>query len=428
MTLQSLIDKPKELFDYIESLLKPTTHEKKIYGQVFTPMKLIDEMLDKLNEAYIITNKKSIFTNKHLKWYDPANGMGNFPVAIYYRLMNGLEKEISNKEERKKHILENMLYMSELLEKDIFICNQIFDIDKKYKLNLYCGDTLLFNPLTYWKIDKFDVIIGNPPYQETDDKSKTKGGTNLYTKFINYSFDYLKEDGFLVFINPISFIGPSTNKQMGGDILHNIFLKYDLYYMNMNECKKYFNVGSTFAYYVIQKRISELETEIVSMYNSVVEKNKINIKKYFDLKFLPIHITNNTLSLIKDITNKKNKLDIERCRTLDTSSKKGKEHLSLKQDEKFKYITYHTTSKTYYSDIKLDIYEDYKILLNMAGYLKPILLNNCNITESKFYILVNEDESDKLLKLLESNEIKEYLKLCKYSGFNSRIVIESITY
>ena len=27
-----------------------------------------------------------------------------------------------------------------------------------------------------------------------------------------------------------------------------------------------------------------------------------------------------------------------------------------------------------------------KILLNMAGYLKPKIYNNCNITESKFYI------------------------------------------
>jgi len=318
--------------------------------------------------------------------------------------------------------------MTELLEKDIFICNQIFDVDKKYKLNLYCGDALIFNPLTHWDIDKFDVIIGNPPYQETDNKSKSKGGTNLYTKFINYSFDYLKEEGFLVFINPISFIGPSTNKQMGGDILHNIFLKYDLYYMNMNECKKYFNVGSSFTYYVIQKNISNIETIIVSEYNSIIEKNMINIKSYFNLKFLPIHITIKTLNLIKNIISKKNKLQIERCRKLDTSSKNGKCHLSLIQDEKYKYITYHTTSKTYYSDIKLDIYEDFKILLNMAGYLKPILLNNCNITESKFYILINKNESDKLLNLLISEEIKEYLKLCKYSGFNSRIVLESITY
>ena len=84
---------------------------------------------------------------------------------------------------------------------------------------------------------------------------------------MNFGFSHLKENGFLMFINPISFIGPSTNKQMGNDILHNIFLKYDLHYWNMNECKKYFKgIGSTFTYYIIQKNISnEIKTDILSL-------------------------------------------------------------------------------------------------------------------------------------------------------------------
>jgi hypothetical protein len=65
----------------------------------------------------------------------------------------------------------------------------------------------------------------------------------------------------------------------------------------------------------------------------------------------------------------------------------------------------------------------------MAGYLNPEVVSNCNITESKFYILSdNNILTKKILNLLNSNDIKLYLDLCKYSGFNSRIVIESITY
>jgi hypothetical protein len=47
--------------------------------------------------------------------------MGNFPIAIYLRLIETLKDEIPNKEERKKHILENMLYMSELNKKNVYI-------------------------------------------------------------------------------------------------------------------------------------------------------------------------------------------------------------------------------------------------------------------------------------------------------------------
>jgi hypothetical protein len=65
----------------------------------------------------------------------------------------------------------------------------------------------------------------------------------------------------------------------------------------------------------------------------------------------------------------------------------------------------------------------------MAGYLKPVLTSNCNVTESKFYILVdNEEEGNNIINLLNSEKISEYLHLCKYSGFNSRPVIESITF
>ena len=48
MSLQSLIDKPKELLELINDCLKPKYVEKKQFGEVFTPFNLVNEMLDKL--------------------------------------------------------------------------------------------------------------------------------------------------------------------------------------------------------------------------------------------------------------------------------------------------------------------------------------------------------------------------------------------
>ena len=380
-------------------------------------------MLDKLPQE--------VWINPDLKWLDPANGMGNFMIIIYFRLNEGLKDIFMNDEVRKKHILENMLYMSELNKKNCFITKQIFDINNIFKLNIYNGDSLLLNTVKEWGLEKFDIIVGNPPYQEVDaDTNKSKGGTNLYVKFINLSFNILNENGFLLFITPISWLGPSTNKQMGDNLLHNIFLKYDLLYLNINECKKYFNVGSTFSYYLIKKNIDDnIITTILSEYKKIKTTSLINLKEYKHFNFLPIHINLETLKLVESIINKKNKFKIERSRKLDTSNKSGKEHLKLIKDVNFKYITYHTTTKTYYSDVKLENYDNFKILLNMAGYLKPYLVNNCNITESKFYIEIdNETNGIHIINFLNSDKILKYIDLCKYSGFNSRIVLESITY
>ena len=146
-------------------------------------------------------------------------------------------------------------------------------------------------------------------------------------------------------------------------------------------------------------------------------------------KFLPVHITAETIQLVDEIISKPNKFTIKRCRQLDSSAKETKKHLRLTQSDAFSYITYHTTSKTYYSDIKLDNFDSFKIVLNMAGYLKPALVSNCNVTESKFFIEVaDEAESTRIINVLTSEKVLEYLKLCKYSGFNSRPVLESISF
>lgn len=409
----------------------PSIEEKKNNAEIPTPIHLVEEMLDKIPKEFWETKNKV---------FEPCCGKGNFVMKIFEKFFNGLEQKYPNPSKRCKIIITKCLYFSDITPMNVFITSEILkceiqsrtgnDKELKYEFNYNVGNTLELDINKKWGFDNFDAVIGNPPYQEVDENGKSKGGTNLYTKFINMAFHLLNNNCYLLFITPISWLGPSKNIQMGNDILHNIFLKYDLLYLNLNECKKYFNVGSTFSYYLIQKKITEKKlTNVVSEYKKIIVNNNIDFKKLNNLDFLPIHITQETLNLIEEITNKKNKLEIKRCRLLDTSNKSGKEHLRLKKDDKFKYITYHTTSKTYYSDIKLDIYDNIKIILNMAGYLKPELCKNCNLTESKFYIEVkNEDDGKKLIKYLNSNKIIKYLELCKYSGFNSRPVIENISY
>ena len=53
MSLQSLIDNPKELLELISDCLKPKEVEKKQFGEVFTPMNFInDNMLKDLEEYW----------------------------------------------------------------------------------------------------------------------------------------------------------------------------------------------------------------------------------------------------------------------------------------------------------------------------------------------------------------------------------------
>ena len=260
MSLQSLIDNPKELLELINDCLKPKEVEKKENGEVFTPMILVNEMLDKL--------PKEVWKNKNLKWLDPATGMGNFPIAVYLKLMEGLKDEIKDVKERKKHILENMLYMCELNKKNVLVCNQIFDINNEYKLNLYEGDTLEFKPFEIFKVKQFDIILGNPPYNKGGIRSHTgkqlgEKNETIWTKFIEKAFKWLKPNGYLAYINPLSWLKKSHS-------LHNTMLEKHIIWMKLwdnSQSKGMINADIPISLYILQNslNIDKKKTEITSI-------------------------------------------------------------------------------------------------------------------------------------------------------------------
>ena len=197
MSIQSLLDKPKELLELISDCLKPKEIEKRTFGEVFTPINFIDgKMLKDIEEYWFKNKNENIWTNEKITWYDPATGMGNYPIVIYYKLMEGLKNKIPNEVERKKHIIEKQIYMGELNKKNCFVVKQIFNINNEYKLNLYEGDTLNIEINDVFKINKFDIIIGNPPYNE---ELTSVGAKPLYNKFIEF---YVNKCNLLSFIVP----------------------------------------------------------------------------------------------------------------------------------------------------------------------------------------------------------------------------------
>jgi len=112
-------------------------------------------------------------------------------IAIYYKLMYGLKNKIPNEKNRKKHILENMLFMAEYNKKNCFIVKQIFNMNNEFKLNLYEGDSLQLDIQKEFGIEKFDIVIGNPPYNE-EFKGNNGYALPLFTKFTEYYMDKCK--------------------------------------------------------------------------------------------------------------------------------------------------------------------------------------------------------------------------------------------
>lgn len=164
---------------------------KELYGEIFTPISLIDQMCHLLPEH--------VWTDPSLTWLDPGCGPGLFSIQIYLRLFRS--KGCLN----AKHIINNMLHMVELNPKHIPLVYDIFKTP-----NLYEGDYLSWNP------DKqFDIIIGNPPFNHrgliktpTSKLEKGKDGKAVWRDFIRKSLRLLTSGGYLCFIVPSIWMKP----------------------------------------------------------------------------------------------------------------------------------------------------------------------------------------------------------------------------
>ena len=142
-----LIKNNNKLIEFIQKFVKIKYCEREKNGEVMTPPWLINLMLDKLEEY-----NPGIYSNKNLKYFDHSAGMGLFFIELFNRLYkNGIGRD---------HIIKNMLYFSEYNKKNVFLIKLIFGED----VNINCGDTLKLDTLKKWNVDKFDIIMGNPPY------------------------------------------------------------------------------------------------------------------------------------------------------------------------------------------------------------------------------------------------------------------------
>jgi hypothetical protein len=269
---------------------------------------------------------------------------------------------------------------------------------------------------------KFDVVVGNPPYQENSDDGKSKGGgKNVirgYGAFVKHGLELLKKNGVLIYIIPQGW-------QVSTNALWKLLTKeFSLDYIdNDNEYyQKFFNgVGSTFC---VIKASNKKYTN-----STFVESFGI-----LDLQSVPTLPDSGNSELLKNVLNtfskEGKKLKFKTDSKFHFQKKSTKENVSTVNDDVYVYPIKHTSSKTFYSIIPHPAQNVMKVIVSDSGYLSPLFDHGqYGVTQHSPYMIVeNEEEGNKIVDFLNSDNIKNLLQMTKKSGFFNMTVINSLSY
>jgi hypothetical protein len=259
---------------------------------------------------------------------------------------------------------------------------------------------------------KFDVIIGNPPYNAS---GSTNTGNTLWNKFVEESLNRLNDDGFLTFVHPNGWRKPASERSRYRNLFKKMTFENSLLYLEIHHVSdglETFKARTRYDWYVL-KRQRPAKGFLTPIKDETGNQVLFDTHKW---DWLP----NLNFELIEPLLG-------DGCDIIYSSSKYGstKKHVSYQEDEKFKHPIVHSITKKgvrllYSSHTENGLFGVSKVIFGDHG-MNDVIIDmegNYGMSEDGMAIKVDTlEEAQKIKSALLSKNFKKVLKSSLWSSF-----------
>jgi len=265
---------------------------------------------------------------------------------------------------------------------------------------------------------KFDVIVTNPPFQDSVNRKKTPH--KLWIDFTVAVFDRLLRDGgYLCQVSPASFASPS-----------NVVLEHMKHFRTLVlrlDTESFFpDVGSSFSDYLIQKvPTGSFATQIFTRSDS------FEVILDAGIQYLPNDLSRLAMSIhdkvmFRDRPKLKVEWDYVTCHNI--RRKSASPTLTEEQSPSFPFPVFHTNRSTWWSSIRQEWATVPKVMWSRSGYTKPFFDGGVlGGTDMAYFVRVDgEAQGLHLAHNLNLLLMRYIYKTAKWSGFGNERVFASL--